>query len=136
MAEVLQGLVEKLTIPGLPPWVALVLLVAISVTILAFLAMPFAVFGVKSRLEAVEAELADLRTEIRALLRQPMATAAPQRPIEEDWVAPPPKAGMRAPSVEPRIAPPVPPPPARPERSARNGRAEPRFDWPKGDRDA
>ena len=51
----LQDIVEKLTIPGLPPWVALVLLVAIAVSLLAFLAMPFAVFGVKSRLEAIEA---------------------------------------------------------------------------------
>lgn len=134
MADVLQGLVDKLTLPGLPSWVALVLLAAISITVLAFLAMPFAVFGVKSRLEAVEAELADLRAEIRALMRQPMVAAATRAPIEEDWVAPPPKAAMRTPAVEPRLAPPVPPPPARPERSAR--RAEPRLDWPRSDQGA
>lgn len=127
MADVLQGVVEKLTIPGLPAWVALVLLVAISVTVLAFLAMPFSVFGVKSRLEAVEAELADLRTEIRALLRQP--AAVPSRAIEEEWVAPPPRANGRSRDAEPRITPPVPPPAARPARTAR---AEPRLDWPSG----
>ena len=129
----LQDIVEKLTIPGLPPWVALVLLVAISVSILAFLAMPFAVFGVKSRLEAIEAELADLRLEIRSLLRQPPGDALTTRtPVEVDYVAPPGRSAPRPPAVEPRVAPPVPPPPAKP----RGGRAEPRLDWPKADRGA
>ena len=125
----LQGLVEKLTIPGLPSWVAIVLLVAISISILAFLAMPFAVFGVKSRLEAVEAELADLRTEIRALIRQPVGSVPARTVVEEEWVEPPSRAASRAREAEPRLAPPVPPPPARP---ARTGRAEPRLDWPAG----
>lgn len=125
MAELLQNLVDRLTIPGLPGWVGIVLLVAISVSVLAFLAMPFSVFGVKSRLEAVEAELADLRSEIRALLRQPPA-AAPRAAVDEEWVAPP-RSLRRAPEIEPRVTPPVPPPPARPARVAR---AEPRLDWP------
>jgi hypothetical protein len=130
----LQGLVERLTIPGLPSWVAIILLVAIAVTLLAFLAMPFSVFGVKSRLEAVEAELADLRTEIRALIRHGAGAPAPARvTVEEDYIAPPVRM-TRAPEVEPRIAPPVPPPPARPARSA--ARAEPRLDWPKADSSA
>ena len=126
----LQGLVEKLTIPGLPPWVAMVLLAAIAVSILAFLAMPFAVFGVKSRLEAIEAELADLRADLRALLLEGPAGTAPRAAVEVDYVAPPGRAAPRAP--EPRTAPPVPPPPAKP----RGGRAEPRLDWPKADREA
>ncbi|MEO3472433.1 hypothetical protein AAFN86_11235 [Roseomonas sp. CAU 1739] len=128
----LQGLVDKLTIPGLPPWVGLVLLAAIAVTILAFLAMPFAVFGVKSRLEAIEAELADLRVEIRTLVRQGPGSAAARAPVEVDYVSPPSRAAPRPPEVEPRIAAPVPPPPAKP----RGGRAEPRLDWPKADRGA
>lgn len=132
MADILEGLVSKLTIPGLPSWVAIVLLAAIAVTVLAFLAMPFSVFGVKSRLEAVEAELADLRTEIRALVRQPPPAAPPPRAtVDEDYI---PRANVRAPEVEPRIAPPVPPPAARPERAAR--RAEPRIDWPRADKGA
>lgn len=131
MAEVLDGLVARLTIPGLPSWVAIVLLVAIAVTVLAFLAMPFSVFGVKTRLEAVEAELAELRGEIRALLRQPPAPGAPaaRAAVEEDYVAPPGRLAPRAPEVAPRITPPVPPPAARPARSA--ARAEPRLDWPR-----
>ena len=128
----LQGLVEKLTIPGMPSWVTLVLLVAIAVSILAFLAMPFAVFGVKSRLEAIEAELADLRMDIRTLARQASDGAIARAPVEVDYVAPPARTAPRSPEVEPRIAPPVPPPPAKP----RGGRAEPRLDWPKADRGA
>jgi hypothetical protein len=128
----LEGLVEKLTIPGMPPWVGLVLLAAIAVSILAFLAMPFAVFGVKSRLEAIEAELADLRVEIRTMALQATGGGTARPPVEVDYVAPPARGGPRAPEFAPRSTPPVPPPPARPSR----GRAEPRLDWPKTDRQA
>ena len=126
MAETLQALAARLAIPGLPDWVGLILLVAIGVSLLAFLAMPYAVFGVKSRLEAVEAELADLRTEIRALVRQPPPARAV---VEEDWVTPPGRGAPRGASAEPRIDPPVVPPAARAERPATR-RAEPRLDWP------
>lgn len=117
-----------LAIPGLPAWVGFVLLLAIVVSALSLLAMPYSVFGVKSRLEAIEAEITDLRTEIRALVRQP-STAVPARATEEDWVGPPSRATARR-VEEPRITPPVPPPPARVER---RGRAEPRLDWPRED---
>jgi hypothetical protein len=126
VAETLQALTARLTIPGLPDWVGLVLLVALGVSLLAFLAMPYAVFGVKSRLEAVEAELADLRTEIRALVRQPPPARAL---VEEDWVAPPARATGRAGPAEPRLGVPVPPPAARAEGPG-GRRAEPRLDWP------
>jgi hypothetical protein len=126
VADTLQGLAARLAIPGLPDWVGLILLVAIGVSVLAFLAMPYAVFGVKSRLEAVEAELADLRTEIRALVRQP----PPARPlVEEDWVAPPGRGAGRTAPAEPRIGAPVPPVAARAEGPGTR-RAEPRLDWP------
>jgi hypothetical protein len=92
----LQDIVEKLTIPGLPPWVALVLLVAIAVAVLAFLAMPFAVFGVKSRLEAIEAELADLRMELRNLVLQGPGAATARAPVEVDYVPPPMRGTRRA----------------------------------------
>jgi hypothetical protein len=130
VADTITGLAERLTIPGLPGWVGLVILVAIGVSILAFLAMPYSVFGVKSRLEAVEAELADLRTEIRALLRQP--GVASRAVVEEDYVAPPRRGEPRITTPEPSLAPPVPPPAARVVR----GRNEPRLDWPRADRGA
>ena len=119
-----------LTLPGLPSWVGFVLLLAIAVSVLALLAMPYSVFGVKSRLEAVEAELADLRADIRALGRQPAAMAQPRAAVEDDWVAPPARAGRSF--EEPRLSAPVPPPATYAERPARpGGRAEPRLDWPK-----
>lgn len=130
MADTIQGLIDRLTIPGLPSWVGLVILLAIGVSVLAFLAMPYSVFGVKSRLESIEAELADLRSEIRALVRQPVAGA--RTPVEEDYVAPPRRTEPRMAAPEPSLAPPVPPPAARPVR----GRNEPRFDRPKADRGA
>jgi hypothetical protein len=129
VADTLQGLVDRLTIPGLPSWVGLVILLAIGVSLLAVLAMPYAVFGVKSRLEAVEAELADLRTELRAVLRQPGTTA--RATVEDDYVAPPRRAEPSFAPPEP-TRPPVPPPAARVVR----GRAEPRLDWPRAGRDA
>lgn len=129
MAETLQALAARLAIPGLPEWVGLILLVAIGVSVLAFLAMPYAVFGVKSRLEAVEAELADLRTEIRALVRQPPPARAL---VEEDWVTPParPSTAGRAGPAEPRLGVPVPPPAAARGDGPGTRRAEPRLDWP------
>ena len=128
MADRLHDLATMLAIPGLPSWVGFILLLAIVVSALSLLAMPYSVFGVKSRLEAIEAEIADLRSEIRTLIRQPPA-AMPARATEEEWVAPPTRAAARQ-VEEPRIAPPVPPPPARAER---RGRAEPRLDWPRQD---
>jgi len=83
---------ERLTIPGLPSWVGLVLLVAIGVLLLAFLAMPFAV-----RREVAArgggGRLADLRGELRAVLRQPGLAPPRAAVVEEEWVSPP---GRRA----------------------------------------
>lgn len=130
MAERLQELADALAIPGLPAWVGFVLLVAVAISVLSLLAMPYSVFGVKSRLEAIEAEIADLRTEVRALIGQAAGAAPPARVTEEVWVPPPSRAARQA--EDPRLTPPVPPPPARAERAAR-GRAEPRLDWPRND---
>ncbi len=79
-----------------PAWAQLLLLIVGIMLALAFLLMPFSVFGVKSRLEAVEARLDEIQGEIRTLaLRLPdpgrrgylddepplRAAAPPERPL-------------------------------------------------------
>lgn len=145
------------TLPDwVPSWVPLALLVPVLLFALAFLLMPFSVFGVKGRLEAVEARLDEIQGEIRSLsLRMPDAV---HRAEYDDLYAP---RGPLTPSrADPPIMtrPPIPPaayeldadpgPPvtgragdarrgdriARPradERTDQRGlRAEPRFDRP------
>ena len=53
----------------LPPWAQLLVLIVGILLVLAFLMMPFSVFGLKSRLEGVEARLDEIQGEIRALAR-------------------------------------------------------------------
>ncbi len=61
------------TFPDWMPWWLQLLVVVVAILMgLAFLFMPFSVFGVKSRLEAVEARLDEIQNEIRSLaLRLP-----------------------------------------------------------------
>jgi hypothetical protein len=148
----LQELASRLAIPGLPSWVGLVVLVVLLLVGLAYLLMPFSVFGVKGRLEAIEAQLDEIQTEIRSLaLRLPDPGRGGGRrgpPVEDDWTEP--YGGGRASSREepppPRVTPPIPPPAAWPDpraearqhrgpdprtdRGSGGGRAEPRLDWP------
>lgn len=112
---------------------------------MAFLCMPFAVFGVKGRLDAVELRLDEIQGEIRSLALRMPEPAHPGR-YDETFYAPP---GMEAPArtrADPLTRPPIPPAPyyaedaahdepglrrrADPARTPRTGRAEPRLDWP------
>ena len=147
---------QMLNIPEwLPSWVQLVILVLILLWALSLLAMPFSVFGLKSRLEAIETRLDDIHAE----LRQIGARGISGGPVADyDDVYP---ARMAEPRSVDRILsrPPVPParhdlypmhdpeplgdpmledrappsPNARPARraepAARPMRAEPRLDW-------
>jgi len=100
-----------------PWWVHLAVLLAGGLFALLFLAMPFAVFGVKTRLEGVEARLDEIQAEIRSL-----SLRLPEPAGMDDAYAPTPAdryAGARPP-IPP--APYVPPPPA-----PRPGRTEPRL---------
>jgi hypothetical protein len=127
---VLQDLANRLTLPGLPDWAGLVVLLVLVLVALAYLLMPFSVFGVKGRLDAIEAQLDEIQGELRTLaLRMPDQGRGRRPPVEEDWTHPvsPPRRGE--PEPPPRTAPPVPPPAAWPEKSG--GRAEPRVDWPR-----
>jgi hypothetical protein len=129
----LQDLAGRLAIPGLPDWTGLVALLLLLLVGLAYLLMPFAVFGVKGRLEAIEAQLDEVQSELRALALR-MGTDAQRRAATlaaDDWVEPPGRTRTASTAVTepmPRASPPVPPPPAWPDR--RVGRAEPRLDWP------
>ena len=102
------------TLPDwLPWWLALAIVIPVAIYVLALLAMPFSVFGVKGRLEGVEARLDEIQGEIRALslrLREP----GPGR-----------ESGAELPPIPP--SPDQPPPRPAPQRM----RAEPRLDWPR-----
>ncbi len=139
----------------LPDWAVLILLLIGGVYALAMLAMPFAVFGVKSRLSAMEEQLEDIQEELRVMaLRQagarigvidqvypePAKPAAPQSmttmtepPVRRregaEFAAPTPPP---IPPTEPplresfgRARPTPPPPPSVPPRGRR---IEPRLD--------
>ncbi len=102
----LEDWAQRLTIPGLPEWSGLAVLLVFLLLGLCVLVMPFSVFGVKGRLDSIEAQLDDLRADIRALAARggPLAT--------RDEVPPP---GVMAAPPEPGAA-----------------RAEPRINWPRG----
>ena len=66
-----------------PPWAQLAILIAILLFGLMFLLMPFAVFGVKGRLDLLEARLDEIQGEIRSLalrLPEPGLDDAPAMP--------------------------------------------------------
>lgn len=89
----------------MPWWLQLLVVVAGALLGLALIMMPFSVFGVKSRLEAIEAQLDEVQAELRALvMRLP-------EPGREPYDAP---ALLRAaaPRDTPRPPAPAPIPPA------------------------
>jgi len=101
----LEDWAQRLTVPGLPEWSGLAVLLILTLLVACVLVMPFSVFGVKGRLDAIEAQLDELRADIRALAARggPMAV--------RDEASPPP----------------LPQPP--PETAGR--KAEPRINWPR-----
>ena len=100
----LQDWAQRLAIPGLPEWTGLLALLVLLLLAACLLVMPFSVFGLKGRLDAIEAQLDELRADLRGLSA---------RLVER------PQAAAR---LEPEF-PPEPPGPS--------GRAEPRITWPR-----
>ena len=128
----------------LPWWVPLVVAVPALLYALVFLLMPFSVFGLKSRMEGIEARLDEIQGEIRSLsLRLP----EPGRELngQEEAYEPPPRTRteLARPPIPPAPADPRPTPtevrrrlvdePARPRATDRPAaeRAEPRLNWPR-----
>jgi hypothetical protein len=93
-----------------PWWVHLVIIVTILLFGLLFLLMPFSVFGVKARLDGIEAQLDELLGEIRS-----MSLRLPDNGMEDDPYGRPPVQAPRSGQgrMEPRII--------------RPGRTEPRL---------
>ncbi len=126
-----------------PWWVQLLILVAAILIAGAYLLMPFSVFGLKARLEALDQRLDDLQSDLRELsarlpdpeFRRPAAWRRAE-PDEDGYVARP----VRAQSQPERRAerelsprPPIPPAPVVPERDrppATRTRSEPQLRWP------
>lgn len=125
----LQDIVAALTLPGLPDWSGLVVLVLLGLVGLAYLLMPFSVFGLKGRLEAVEAQLDEIQAEIRSLAQRMPEPSRRRPPVEDDWAEPAPAARPGPDTAAPRLRQPNMPPAAWPERGA--GRSEPRLEWPR-----
>ena len=113
--------VARLAIPGLPEWSGLVVLLLGLLVLAAFLMMPFSVFGLKSRLDSIEAQLDDVQQEIRSLaLRLPEPVTLRRRPAGteeayEEPISPPRQDSLLREERAPRMTPPIPPPPAWPE---------------------
>ena len=122
----------------IPWWAQLALLVLALLFAVALLMMPFAVFGLKGRLDLLEAQLDDIHAELRMLAMR-LPDAEPQRttrrpPVEVEDDAPEPPAARRPVRAEDRTR------PLRASERAgvdrdnadRDGqdRSEPRLRWP------
>ena len=121
------------TLPDwLPWWLPIALFVPLALYTLALLVMPFAVLGVKSRLDAIDLRLDEIQGEIRSLSLRMREPTGRQHGTDDGYVDPP-QSRRAAPSFDgPR--PPIPPAAAqgRPNNVEPGpGRAEPRLNWPR-----
>ncbi len=97
----------------MPWWIQLAILMVAILFGFALLMMPFAVFGLKSRLELIEAQLEDIHAELRMLAtRLPDLARRTARPAEQEPVAD--EIMPRPRPARPRPQP-VPVPPVLPE---------------------
>ena len=93
--------------PWLPWWVPILILVPAILYALIFLLMPFSVFGVKGRLDIIEARMDELQGEIRTLSLRLGEPGRFVRPDEDAYDSSPlPRPAAPAPA---RARPPVPP---------------------------
>jgi hypothetical protein len=106
------------TLPDwLPWWVPVLIAIPVLLYAIVFFLMPFSVFGVKGRLDLIDARLDEIQGEIRSLsLRLP----------EERSLRPPVPPAAEAPLRRGREE-----PPEERRRPAGPDRSEPRLDWPR-----
>nr|WP_321983308.1 hypothetical protein [uncultured Lichenicoccus sp.] len=134
-----------MTLPAILPdwvpwWAQLVLLVLLVLFACAFLMMPFAVLGLRGRLDLLEAQLDDIHAELRMLsMRLPDAQPAQSSrkaadpgphsvPAFEDEEPAAIRRGIR---IDPRDVSEV--RPVAPKPSGQEERSEPRLRWPPRD---
>ena len=114
-----------------PPWASFVIVSVAVLFLLAFLLMPFSVFGLKGRLDGLETRLDDIQHDLRSLaLRLPAVGRVEFEPEPE--LPPPTRAAWQdapRPPLPPRPAPPDSPAPPANRRVApdRALRSEPRL---------
>ena len=124
----------------MPNWLFLALVLPALLYVLAFMLMPFSVFGVKGRIEALEAQIDALHEDIKMLVMRSSGALPPPPPVADPYEEVPnfgrlkkerqasaevPQVVSAAPVVTPVPARPAPaaPPVIRPAR-----RTEPRLD--------
>jgi hypothetical protein len=109
-------MISPLPLPDwVPWWVHAAVLLFVLFIGLMFVLMPFSVFGVKARLEAMDARLDEIQGEIRSLsLRLP----EPSSDLDDDEPRLRPRVGLR---------PPIPAPSSAGRPPGRSGRTEPRI---------
>ncbi len=90
------------TLPDwLPGWAAGLFIAIAALYALLLLAMPFSVFGLKGRLDELDARLDDLHADIQAVLRR--LPAARGEPIPEDAPEAPPAAAPPRRTTQPPL---------------------------------
>jgi len=117
----------------MPPWAALIIAIVAALYALLFLIMPFSVFGVKGRIDALEAQIEALHDEVRMLTMRAAGIIPAPDPREEipRPVRPAPRAELpefeRLKNAQ-RAASATSPPRRRDAPPLPRGRAEPRLD--------
>lgn len=117
---------------GMPWWVTLAVLVPIVLYGLMFLAMPFVVFGLKGRMESVEARLDEIQEDVRhlAIRLQEAASVGRTGLSPHATEAPPPIAPLKV-QEEPHLPRLMSIQTPRRQQGGRSARSEPRLDWPR-----
>ncbi len=103
---------------AVPWWLLLIAIIPVALYALLFLAVPFSVFGLKGRIDALEARLEDMHADIRSVALLHAASTRDEGPALAPPPIPPARSGADQGPV--RRGPPTP-----------ASRSEPRLDWPK-----